>query len=59
MPPTLPVVHCEFVLLCECVVINVFLLLTAQLHHYICNVNPHLPPLFLNVCSKQYKQFQR
>ena len=39
--------------------VNGLSFLTAQLHHYICNVNPHLPPLFLNVCSKQYKQFQR
>lgn len=30
----------------------------ARLYHYIRSTNPHLPPLYINACSKQYKQFQ-
>lgn len=30
----------------------------AQLHHYIRNVHPHLPPLFINVYAKKFKKFQ-
>lgn len=30
----------------------------AQLHRYICQYHSHLPPLFINTCSKHYKQFQ-
>ncbi|XP_064392258.1 serine/threonine-protein kinase NLK2-like [Halichondria panicea] len=30
----------------------------ALLHRYICQTHSHLPPLFINTCSKQYKQFQ-
>lgn len=30
----------------------------AQLHHYICNIHPHLPPLFINIYAKHFKKFQ-
>jgi hypothetical protein len=31
----------------------------AKLHHYICTVHPHLPPLFINIYAKHFKKFQR